>query len=102
MLTGIADVRKGFAQALTTFIPFLSQTSIQIANRLEIYQKQHDLQDKSVSGANGETNENAGLEVATMQLEAVIDLPQINTRAGIYVFLNSLVSELSANSSEQF
>lgn len=92
MLTRIiTDVRKGFAQALTTFIPFLSQTSIQIANRLEIYQKEHDLNDKSISGTAGETNENAGLEVAALQLDAVIDLPQINTRAGLYVFLNSLV-----------
>ncbi|KAJ4294602.1 mediator complex subunit [Kalmusia sp. IMI 367209] len=85
------SIRKNFAQALTTFIPFLSQTSIQIANRLEIYQKEHDFHDKSVSSANGEANENAGLEVAALQLEAVIDLPQINSRAGLYIFLNSLM-----------
>ncbi|KAL1612478.1 mediator complex subunit [Paraconiothyrium brasiliense] len=87
----LKDVRKGFAHALTTFIPFLAQTSIQIANRLEIYQKEHDLDEKSSVGPNGETNGNAGLEVAALQLEAVIDLPQINTRAGLYVFLNSLL-----------
>lgn len=93
LLTSCTDgIRKPFAQALTTFIPFLSQTSIQIANRLEIYQKEHDFHDKSVTGANGETNQNAGLEVAALQLEAVIDLPQINTRAGLFIFLNSLVS----------
>ncbi|KAJ4357903.1 mediator complex subunit [Didymosphaeria variabile] len=87
----LKDVRKGFAQALTTFIPFLAQTSIQISNRLEIYQKEHDFNDKSSVGPNGETNENSGLEVAALQLEAVIDLPQINTRAGLYIFLNSLL-----------
>ncbi|KAF2441884.1 Med5-domain-containing protein [Karstenula rhodostoma CBS 690.94] len=81
--------RKAFARALTTFIPFLSQTSIQIANRLEIYQKEHDFNDKSSAG--GAANENAGLEVAALQLEAVIDLPQINTRAGLYIFLNALL-----------
>lgn len=99
VLTRIADIRKGFAQALTAFIPFLLQTSIQIANRLEIYQKEHDLNDKSASAANGNANENAGLEVAALQLEAVIDLPQISTRAGLYVFLSSLVCQLPPKTS---
>ena len=91
VLTYVTETRKGFAHALTNFIPFLSQTSIQIANRLEIYQKEHDLNVKPAPGANGDTNENAGLEVAALQLDAVIDLPAINTRAGLYVFLNALV-----------
>lgn len=85
------DVRKNFAQSLSTFIPFLSQTSIQISNRLEISQKEHDLHDKSVSNINGESGENGGLEVAALQLEAVMDLPTVNTRSGLYIFLNSLV-----------
>ncbi|KAL5440422.1 hypothetical protein PMIN06_009684 [Paraphaeosphaeria minitans] len=84
----LKDIRKAFARALTVFIPFLSQTSIQIANRLEIYQKEHDFNDKSSAG---QANGNAGLEVAALQLEAVIDLPQINTRAGLYIFLNALL-----------
>ena len=45
---------------------------------------------------NGEGNRSAGLEVAALQLEAVMELPQVNTRAGLYVFLNALV-RLSAN-----
>jgi hypothetical protein len=90
------DGRKAFAHALTTFIPFLAPTSIQIANRLEIYQKEHNFNnDKASAGTNGAANENAGLGVAALQLEAVIDLPQMNTRAGLYIFLNSLVSKLS-------
>ncbi|KAF2635859.1 Med5-domain-containing protein [Massarina eburnea CBS 473.64] len=83
-----ADLRKQFAQALSNFIPFLSQTSIQIANRLEYHQKEHDFYDKTDSGASEEANENA---VAALQLDAVIDLPSINTRAGLYIFLNSLL-----------
>jgi mediator of RNA polymerase II transcription subunit 5 len=101
VLTCSPDDRKAFAQALTTFIPFLAPTSIQIANRLEIYQKEHNFDNgKSSVGTNGAANENAGLGVAALQLEAVIDLPQINTRAGLYIFLNSLVSELSARRSK--
>lgn len=53
-------------------------------------QKQHDFHDKPVT-VNGETSGDAALEVAALQLEAVMDLPTLNTRAGLYVFLNSLV-----------
>lgn len=53
-------------------------------------QKQHEFYEK-LPTVNGEVNENAGLEVAALQLDAVMDLPITNTRAGLYVFLNSLV-----------
>jgi mediator of RNA polymerase II transcription subunit 5 len=91
MLTRTADVRTDFAKALSTFIPFLSQTSIQIANRLEQSQKEHDLHEQPITSANGDANEYAKLEVAALQLETVVDLPIVNTRAGLYIFLNSLV-----------
>ena len=91
------DVRKAFVQSLSSFIPFLSnnsagsQTSLSLANRLEISQKQHDFYEK-LPNVNGEGNEHAGLEVAALQLDAVMELPQANTRAGMYIFLNALVS----------
>jgi mediator of RNA polymerase II transcription subunit 5 len=31
------------------------------------------------------------MEVVALQLEAVMELPVLNTRAGLYIFLNSLV-----------
>jgi mediator of RNA polymerase II transcription subunit 5 len=92
VLTKLSDVRKTFIQSISTFIPFLSQTSLQIANRLELSQKEHDFHDKSLATANGENTENTGLEVAALQLENVLDLPPLNTRAGLYIFFNSLVS----------
>ncbi|KAF2656859.1 Med5-domain-containing protein [Lophiostoma macrostomum CBS 122681] len=85
------DTRKTFVESLSTFIPFLSQTSLQLANRLELSQKEHDFHDKSLSNINGDASENAGLEVAALQVEAVMDLPNLNTRAGLYIFLNSLL-----------
>lgn len=85
---GTPDVRRQFAQALSTFIPFLSQTSIPIANRLEMGQKEHDFHDKSFLNSNEDANESA---VVALQLETVTDFPLINTRAGLYVFLHSLV-----------
>ncbi|KAL6158675.1 mediator complex subunit [Exserohilum turcicum] len=90
------DVRKAFTQSLSSFIPFLSnnssgsQTSLSLANRLEISQKHHDFYPK-LSHVNGEGNEHAGLEVAALQLDAVMELPQANTRAGMYIFLNALL-----------
>lgn len=81
------------------FISFLSnnslgsQSSLEIANRLEMSQKQHELYEKPVS-LEGVATENANLEVAALQLEAVLDLPTVSTRAGLYVFLNSLAGLL--------
>lgn len=81
------------------FIAFLShnslgsQSSLEIANRLEMSQKQHELYEKPIS-LEGVTNENANLEVAALQLEAVMDLPSVSTRAGLYVFLNSMAGLL--------
>jgi len=53
-------------------------------------QKQHELYEKTAT-IEGVQNENANLEVAALQLEAVMDLPTVSTRAGLFVFLNSLV-----------
>lgn len=90
------DLRKTFSQSLASFVPFLShnllgsQGLLQIASRLEISQKQHDLYDKS-DAVDGEGHESSSLEVAALQLETVMDLPLVNTRAGLFIFLNSLV-----------
>ena len=95
LLIGL-DLRKSFARSLSSFITFLShnsigsQNSLQIASRLEISQKQHDFQDKPAT-IDGESSGDSGLEVAALQLDTVMDLQTVNTRAGLYVFLNSLV-----------
>jgi mediator of RNA polymerase II transcription subunit 5 len=90
------DLRKNFIRSLSSFIPFLSNNSggshqsLQLAERLEISQKRHDFYEK-LPNDNGEETGNAGLEVAALHLDAVMELPQVNTRAGLYVFLNALV-----------
>jgi hypothetical protein len=53
-------------------------------------QKQHELYEKPAT-IEGVQDENANLEVAALQLDSVMDLPFVSTRAGLYVFLNSLV-----------
>lgn len=106
-LTYNSEIRKFFVQSLSSFIPFLnhnssgSNTSLSLAQRLEISQKQHEFYDK-LPTVNGDTNDNSGLEVAALQLDAVIDLPPVNTRAGLYVFLNSLVSSRSLSASRNW
>lgn len=86
------------ARSLASFVPFLShnslgsQSSLEIANRLDMSQKQHELYEKPANMA-GVPNENANLEVAALQLDAVMDLPLLSTRAGLYVFVNSLVCQ---------
>ncbi|KAI8934400.1 mediator complex subunit [Plenodomus lindquistii] len=90
------DIRKSFTQSLSSFIPFLShnsagsQNSLHLAERLEISQKQHEFYEK-LPAVNGGASDDAGLGVASMQLDATMDLPVMNTRAGLYVFLNSLL-----------
>lgn len=54
-------------------------------------QKQHELYEKPAH-IEGVPNEHANLDVAALQLEAVMDLPHLSTRAGLYVFLDALVS----------
>jgi mediator of RNA polymerase II transcription subunit 5 len=56
-------------------------------------QKQHELYEKPII-IEGVSGGNANLEVAALQLEAVMDLPLVSTRAGLYVFLNSLVGRV--------
>lgn len=84
------------ARSLSSFVPFLShnslgsQSSLEIANRLEMSQKQHALYEKPTA-IEGVQDENTNLEVAALQLDSVMDLPFVSSRAGLYVFLNSLV-----------
>lgn len=65
---------------------------MQIASRLELSQSQHGFHGKPVSNTNGDINDSHSNEVAALQLEAVMDLPVVNNRPGLYVLLNSLVS----------
>ncbi|KAK0653543.1 Mediator of RNA polymerase II transcription subunit 5 [Lasiodiplodia hormozganensis] len=58
---------------------------------LSLLQKQYSLTtDNASSGMNDGTGSH-GLDVSVLQLETVMDLPIINSRAGLYVFVNSLL-----------
>ncbi|KAI9801411.1 MAG: hypothetical protein M1825_003390 [Sarcosagium campestre] len=88
------DIRQTLAHSLSLYIPFLSQTSLQIANRLEAFQRQHHIFD----GPSVKEMESLldGVEVDALQMNGidainVADAPILNSRAGLYIFLNSLL-----------
>ncbi|KAF4314226.1 Mediator complex subunit Med5 [Botryosphaeria dothidea] len=83
--------RKSLSESLTFFIPHLNQSSLQLGDRLGMLQKQYSLTTDHASGGMHDGPGSHGLDVSVLQLETVMDLPIINTRAGLYVFINSLL-----------
>ncbi|KAF2759673.1 Med5-domain-containing protein [Pseudovirgaria hyperparasitica] len=82
--------KKSLAQAVSTFVPFLAQISINTSSRLAELQKSHDLVEEPLNDIVGDKEAN-DLAVATMQLQSVAELPVINSRSGLFIFLNSLL-----------
>jgi len=90
-------VRKELKDALANFVPLLMQSSPQGAARLELFRTQTILAiepvDKKERAADKEIEEmleeGMALPVESM---VVADMPTMNSRAGLYVYLNSLVS----------
>ena len=65
---------------------------MQVANRLEVIQKQRLLVPEPEPDLDTATSGTNALDVGPMQVGAVMELPVINSRAGLYIFINSLVS----------
>jgi mediator of RNA polymerase II transcription subunit 5 len=92
-------VRKELKDTLTNFVPLLLQSSPQSAARLEVFRTQTILAiepvDKKERAANKEIEEILE-EGMTLGVESMVvaDMPTMNSRAGLYVYLNSLVSTL--------
>ncbi|KAF2399114.1 Med5-domain-containing protein [Trichodelitschia bisporula] len=86
------DLRKDLSQALSSFVAYWGHVSPQHpqnANRLDMSQKQRGLTDEGLDGSSSQT----ALDVAAaIQVESVIDLPSMYTRAGVFIFLSSLLS----------
>ncbi|KAL0263481.1 mediator complex subunit [Diplodia seriata] len=88
----VAGMRKSLSDSLTVFVPHLTQASLQWGDRLGMLQKQYSLTTENASGGISDGPGNHGLDVSVLQLETVMDLPVINSRAGLYVFINSLLT----------
>ena len=92
------DIKRTFAKALSLYIPFLLATSPQSASRLEEFQRQYEIYEAPSANANSSgidhvianaTNEaSQGLSMESLN---IVDGPIINSRAGLYIYLNALV-----------
>jgi mediator of RNA polymerase II transcription subunit 5 len=91
--------RKEFKDTLANFVPLLLRSSPQSAARLEVFRTQTLLAIEPVNNKERAADkeiedileEGMALGIETM---AVADMPTMNSRAGLYVYLNSLVRSL--------
>jgi mediator of RNA polymerase II transcription subunit 5 len=98
---GKASAPKGMGKTLSktleSFAPLLLHTSPQSAARLELFRTQTlvavEPVDKKDVSANKEIDEllDEGIELGIDSI-VVVELPTMNSRAGLYIYLNSLVS----------
>ncbi len=90
-------LRKDFSKNLATFVPFLLQSSPQNAARLEVFRTQTMVAiepvDKKEAAANKEIDEilDEGMGLGPDNM-VIAEIPVVNSRAGLYIYLDSLVS----------
>lgn len=89
------DTLKGFTQSLVNFTPLLINGSSMFAERLELYTKTLvalEPIDKKAQKAGAEIDQIIDSAMALgMDNIPVVEVPTMNSRAGLYVYLNSLV-----------
>ena len=89
------DTLKGFSQSLANFTPLLISGSSMFAERLELYTKTlvaMEPIDKKAQKAGAEIDQIIDSAMALgMDNIPVVEIPTMNSRAGLYVYLNSLV-----------
>lgn len=72
----------------------LSQTNIQLAGALNYWQKQYQMQDELPPDS---IELLGGVDLGALSFpESVLDNEPMNTRAGLYVYLNALVRSYSS------
>ncbi|KAL8829004.1 MAG: hypothetical protein Q9170_006353 [Blastenia crenularia] len=82
------ELKASFGRSLTPFIANLSQTNIQLASTLNYWQKHYQLHDELPAEPMDLLN---GVDLGALSFEqSVLDNELLNTRAGLYIYLNSL------------
>jgi mediator of RNA polymerase II transcription subunit 5 len=78
-------------QALSAYLPLCVEVSLPLRNRLDGLQKEFNLYgERATKSLDVPMMEN--MNVNALQFEAsVMDGPAINSRAGLYVFINAMV-----------
>ncbi|KAL9051565.1 MAG: hypothetical protein Q9206_004654 [Seirophora lacunosa] len=81
-------LKAAFGQTLVPMIGNLSQTNIQLAGALNYWQKQYQMQDELPPDS---IELLGGVDLGALSFpESVLDNEPMNTRAGLYVYLNAL------------
>lgn len=92
------DLKTKLGQALSSYLPLCVDVSLPLRHRLDTIQKDFNLYGEQPSKPL-EHPAIDGMNVNALQFEAsVMDGPVINTRAGLYVYLNSMVRDLAGSS----
>lgn len=90
-LTALADLKIRLGRALISYLPLCVDVSLPLRHRLDALQKEFNLYGEQLSKQLNHATID-GMNVNALQFEAsVMDGPVINTRAGLYVYLNSMV-----------
>jgi mediator of RNA polymerase II transcription subunit 5 len=88
---GLLGLKSKLGQALSSYLPLCVDVSLPLRHRLEELQKVFNLYPVQLSKALDEPAIH-GVNVNALQFEAsVMDGPVVNTRAGLYIYINSMV-----------
>ncbi|KAL8719616.1 MAG: hypothetical protein Q9225_003390 [Loekoesia sp. 1 TL-2023] len=83
--------KASFGQSLTPFIGNLSQTNIDLATALNYRQKQYQFHDELPADSMDLLN---GVDLGALSFQdSVLDNEPLNTRAGLYIYLNAMLCE---------
>lgn len=93
------DVKVALSKALDGYLRLPACANTPIATRLDILRRQYNLLDtgQSKASTSGIDNVIASATAAESSMQilddlTIPDLPAINSRAGLYIYLNALVS----------
>jgi mediator of RNA polymerase II transcription subunit 5 len=86
-----AEIKSKLGRALTSYVPFINQISIALATKLDGFQKQYDLYDHRSSTDLGENLLQGVVSDGLHFEDSVLDSPIVNSRAGLYVYINAMV-----------
>ena len=94
LIRSILEIRKQLSASLEAFLPTILTSSAEVASRLELFRTQTlagfepaDSKDKDQA----EADMNGLLDLMGSETLQIPDIPIINTRAGLYIYLNAAV-----------
>lgn len=92
-IVNLQEARRALSESLANFVPSIMQNGSQIASRLELFRTETLASFEPADKKRDTTNPVIDDIESTMALDnfIVTELPTVNTRAGLYIYLNALV-----------